>query len=132
MEGSLYQITLSFIAKIKYLFPEKSNAIDLIHPAETFNDIPCRKALFQVEQISISMELYSLITPKGLEKERIPPKVDKITVFGPINKQINKSISDISEEYVKTCCQSGRQFGLEEHNDIQDKNRRKGLQKKCN
>lgn len=50
MEGSLYQTTfISFIAKISYFFPEKKNAVDLVHPAESFNKVPYKKSPFQVE-----------------------------------------------------------------------------------
>jgi len=49
-EGSSYQIILvSFIAEINYLFPEKSNTVDSIHPAESFHKAQYKKALFQVE-----------------------------------------------------------------------------------
>lgn len=41
VEGSSYHLTLIyFIAKRNNVFPEKSNAGDLIHPAESLNKVP--------------------------------------------------------------------------------------------
>lgn len=37
------------MAKVNYLFPEKSNAVDLILPGESINKLLYKKALVQVE-----------------------------------------------------------------------------------